>query len=90
MQRLTTGLIAVALLLLGAVSWQVQSLSAKVTLRQQQELEAMQTLHDSWRCNHVTKEVTTTRLDGESDADFRKRHNDICVAQQAQFPPDNT
>jgi broad specificity phosphatase PhoE len=50
----------------------------------------MQKLHDSWRSNHVTKEVTTERNAGETVADFTKRHNDVVKAQLQEFPADNT
>lgn len=90
MQRLIVGLTALVAVALVGVSWQVHGLSSQLERITFDPSDAMQSLHDTWRCNHVTKEVTTERNAGESDTDFCSRHNAVVRAQQATFPPDNT
>ncbi len=47
----------------------------------------VQTMQSTWTSSGVQHTVTTTRQDGESDAQFVTRHNNAVQAALKQFPP---
>ena len=88
MQRLFPAAVALSLVLMLGVAWELRGLHAAVDVLVTRKESPMQQVTTTWTSGGLTVTVTTTRADGEKDDAFAERHKAAVTAMLAKFPKD--
>lgn len=88
MGRLFPAAVAVSLVLMLGVAWELRGLHAAVQTLVTRKEAPMQTAVTTWASSGLTVTVTTQREKDESDGAFAERHKAAVDAMLAKFPKD--